>query len=309
VGGIIAVSVLLTSKDEVTVVLPALNEENAVGHVVEELKAEGYRNILVVDGYSKDKTAPIAREMGATVIYQHGKGKAGAVRTALYMVNTPFMLVMDADYTYDPKDIAQMLNHISEVDEVIGMRKDKRNIPFAHRVGNRIISFAFGLLMGQKISDPCSGMYMLNTEKARGLELTSGGFDIEVEMAAQALSSGRVVEVPISYRERVGERKLSTWRAGFAILLTVLRMAWLYNPVFLFSSITALFTVPGAAVLLWQLFKIILHGVESWSLGWSWLGLVLLVIGVQGFTTSAISLLLKRMERRIIRATTGRREG
>ena len=287
------------SKDEVTVVLPALNEETSIGHVIEELKAKGYSNILVVDGYSKDKTVPIAREMGATIAYQNGKGKAGAVRTAVCMVKTPYMLVMDADYTYDPKDIEQMSSNFSECAEVIGLRVDTRNIPFIHRIGNRLISFAFNLFMGQRLSDPCSGMYLLMTDKARNLELTSEGFDIEVEMAAQISSSSRIVEVPITYRKRIVKRKLSTWRAGFFIISTVTRMAWLYNPVFLVSSITALFTVPGAAILLWQISSVYLYGSKAWSIGWPWLGLILLVIGGQGFTISSLSLLLKRSERRI----------
>lgn len=70
-------------KDQVTVVLPVLNEEKAIGEVITEVKSAGYRNILVLDGYSKDETASIAGSMGVTVIFQHGAGKAGAVKTAI----------------------------------------------------------------------------------------------------------------------------------------------------------------------------------------------------------------------------------
>ncbi|MEM3713494.1 MAG: glycosyltransferase [Nitrososphaeria archaeon] len=70
-------------KDQVTIILPTLNEEKAIGQIIEEIKQQGYTNILVVDGYSKDKTVEIAKQKGATVIYQHGKGKAGAIKTAI----------------------------------------------------------------------------------------------------------------------------------------------------------------------------------------------------------------------------------
>jgi len=286
---------------DVTVVLPTLNEEEAIGKVIDELWGEGYNNILVVDGGSSDGTVRIAEEKGVKVIPQCGRGKAGAIRTAIEYVNTPYMLVMDADYTYDPRDIKGLLALAHEFDEVIGLRMDRENIPWVHRIGNRILSFTLSLLMGQRIHDPCSGMYLLKTERARSLELTSGGFDIEAEIAAQMCTFGRVAEVPIRYRKRLGNKKLN-WKDGFKILATIIRAAWLYNPLFIFSVIAALLAVPGASVLLWQLTLRYLYGSGAWSVGWVWLGLTLLIIGIQGFTVATITLLLKRMERRIINA-------
>ncbi|MCX8169448.1 MAG: glycosyltransferase, partial [Candidatus Methanomethylicia archaeon] len=89
----------MISKDDVTIVIPTLNEEKAIGIVLDELLNLGYRNIIVVDGYSKDNTVKIAFEKGVKVIYQHGHGKTGAIQTALEHVNTSYMLVMDGDYT------------------------------------------------------------------------------------------------------------------------------------------------------------------------------------------------------------------
>ena len=220
---------------DVTVVLPTLNEEEAIGRVIDELWGEGYSNILVVGGGSSDGTVRIAEERGVKVIPQCGRGKAGAVRTAIGYVDTPYMLVMDADYTYDPRDIKGLLALAHEFDEVIGLRMDRENIPWVHRIGNRILSFTLSLLMGQRIHDPCSGMYLLKTESARSLELTSGGFDVEAEIAAQMCTFGRVAEVPIRYRKRLGNKKLN-WKDGFKILATIIRAAWLYNSLFIFSS-------------------------------------------------------------------------
>jgi len=287
------------SKEDITVVLPTLNEEKAIGKVIDELLSEGYTKILVVDGYSTDRTVEIARSKGVEVVYQKGKGKAGAIRTAIEIVETPYMLVMDADYTYDPKDIERLLRY-PEYDEVIGLRKDRRNIPLLHRIGNKIISSVLSLLIGQRVSDPCSGMYLIKTESARKLEILSEGFDIEAEIVGEMLIHGKVTEVPISYRRREGEKKLRSWRDGMRILLTVFKVAWLYNPVFLLSAIGSILTVPGIVILFWQLYIRYMYGAERWSFGWAWLGLILLVIGLHAFTVATISLLLKRLERRIL---------
>jgi len=288
------------STDMVTVVIPTLNEEEAIGRVLDELIAEGYRNILVVDGYSTDRTVDIAKSKGVSVVYQGGVGKAGAVATAIESVSTPYMLVMDGDYTYDPRDIRRLLEYAGEYDEVIGCRIDRGNIPLMHRFGNKIISLAFSLMLGRRVRDPCSGMYLLRTDFARRLELTSSGFDVEVEIAGQVAALGRIIEVPVRYRRRMGRGKLKAWRDGFKIILSAAKVMWLYNPVFVISALAALLTVPGAVILLEQLTLRYLYG--AWSLGWSWLGLVLFVAGLQGVAVAATSLMLKRMERRIMQA-------
>ena len=285
-------------KDKVTVVLPTLNEEEAIGKVIDELVSEGYSNILVVDGYSSDKTVEIAKAKGVKVIYQKGKGKAGAIKTAIEAVKTPYMLVMDADYTYDPRDIAKLLKY-PDYDEVIGMRKDRENIPLLHRIGNKLISTTLSLLLGKRISDPCSGMYLLKTDSAKMLEILSEGFDVEAEIVGIMLTYGKVTEVPISYRKRRGQKKLRSWRDGLRIMLTVFKVAWLYNPFFFLAAIGSLLTIPGLLIVFWQLYVRYAYGASKWSFGWSWLGLILLVIGLQAFTLATIMVIVKRLERKI----------
>ncbi|MEM4577192.1 MAG: glycosyltransferase [Candidatus Nezhaarchaeales archaeon] len=286
------------SKDLVTVVIPTFNEEEGIGSVIDELRAEGYRNILVVDGYSTDRTVEVARSKGVEVVYQSGFGKAGAVATAIGLVSTPYVVFMDGDGTYDPKDIEALLRHAGGYDEVIGLRSQRENIPLLHRFGNRVISSVFSLMLGRRVRDPCSGMYLLRSDFARRLEISSSGFDVEVEIAAQAASFGRIFEVPVRYRRRLGRGKLRACRDGFRILASTVKMMWLYNPVFLASLIVALLAFPGAAILLEQLVTRYLYG--SWSLGWSWVGLVLFVAGLQGLAVAAISVMLRGMERRLI---------
>jgi len=119
--------------------VPVLNEEGAIGMVLDELFRNGYRHILVVDGYSKEKTVQIAESKGVNVAKQHGMGKTGAIKTAIDLVPTPYMLVMDGDYTYAAADIEKFLDHAHNYDQIVGVRS-RENINRLHRIGNAIIS-------------------------------------------------------------------------------------------------------------------------------------------------------------------------
>lgn len=286
------------SPEDVSVVIPVLNEAEALGEVIDELRQEGFNNIIVIDGYSTDGTSDIAKRKGVKVIFQHGIGKAGAIKTAIDYVKTPYMLIMDGDCTYDPKDIKRMLLHAAKYDEVIGVR-DSKNISWLHLIGNKILNFSFNFLLGAHLHDVCSGMYLVKTDALREVELKSSGFSVEVEIAAYMASFKKTSEVPISYRRRKGQRKLKSFSDGFKILRTIFWLARSYNPVFLLSSIASLLAIPGIALTIWQLYIRYLYGAEAWSMGVAWLGLFLLVIGLQGFTVATIALMLKRMEKRL----------
>jgi glycosyltransferase involved in cell wall biosynthesis len=290
-------------KDDVTVLIPTLNEEEAIEKVIREVRECGFKNILVVDGYSEDRTVEIAKSMGVRVVYQEGHGKSMAIKTGIEIAQTPYILIMDGDGTYDPRDIELMLEKAVEknYDEVIGYRVNRENIPLLHRLGNRVLSTVISLLMGQRVKDPCSGMYLLRTDFAKRLEITATGFDVEAEIVCQSIAIGRVAEVPVRYRKRIGKPKLNTWSDGLRIVLTALKISWLYNPVLTFSSMGSILGLGGLAILLWQLYMRYIFGEKAWSVGWTWLGLVLLIVGIQSFTIAIISLMLKRLERRIMR--------
>ncbi len=82
-------SYLSAADKSITVVIPTLNEEEAIGKVLDELQSLGFNNIMIVDGYSTDRTVEIAKQFGVQTIRQHGKGKTGALKTAIEHVETP----------------------------------------------------------------------------------------------------------------------------------------------------------------------------------------------------------------------------
>jgi len=286
------------TKQNVTVVLPVLNEEAGIGPVIDEVESHGYNNILVVDGYSTDQTVKVAESKGVRVVLQHGRGKTGAVKTAIENVATPYMLIMDGDFTYDAAAIERFLDHAERYEQIIGARS-RENIPRLHRIGNRAITRLFNTMFDTSTSDVCSGMYLLRTDSARELELHTGGFAAEVEIIAQMSMRGDVTEVPINYRARMGRPKLSTWRHGSQIMYTILNLARIYNPVFLFSFLASLAIVPGIAILAWVFAMWLTYGIFEG--GWALLGSVLILGAGQAFIVGTLSLVIKRGEIRIIK--------
>jgi dolichol-phosphate hexosyltransferase len=287
------------TPDQVTIVIPTLNEREAIAKVLDDLKNEGFEKILVVDGYSNDGTREIAESKGAVVIQQHGAGKAGALATAFDIIATPYLVVMDGDSTYKAADVHRLLSQADEYDEVIGARtRGRQNIPVFNRLGNYLISKMFKLLFGKPITDVLSGMYLLRTGKIREIEITSTSFDVEVEIAGSIASTGTITQVPISYGERLGTQKLRS-TDGLRIISTLFWMAYYYNPLLLFGALVSLAAIPAAGILAWTLYQKL--ALDVWHSGFALLGVMLLLIAAQGVAVSLGSLLTKRSENRIMR--------
>ncbi len=222
---------LIDKGKDITVIIPTKNEERAIGKVIDELKTLGLDNILVVDGYSTDNTVEVAKSKGVDVIYQLGKGKTGAIQTAIDNVKTPYIMIIDGDYTYDPTNIDELLVYAHSHAQVIGVRvpTSDKSMTRLHKFGNKVLTGVFNLLMGTNISDLCSGLYILRTDIAKRLEFVGSGFDVEAEIASQIAAYDKIGEAPIKYRARIGKEKLSTWRHGFSILASIIKFGLRYR--------------------------------------------------------------------------------
>ena len=288
-------------KDKLTIVIPTLNEEEAIGKVLDELFQLGYKKeqIIIVDGYSKDKTVEIAKEKGVKIIYQDGKGKADAIKTAVEHINTEYMLVMDGDYTYDPKYIEKMLKYINDYDQIIGARTiNRNNISIINRFGNWVITKAFNILFGIRLKDVCSGMYLIKTDIAKEIKYESSGFSLEVEIAAHTASmTGKIKDIDINYRKRIGRQKLSRTH-GIKILFDAVLLAWKYNPAFFIFGIASLLIIPAAIIAGWVAYEYIFLGIKHYI--WAVAALSIGSIGVTAALLAIMTIYLKRLEKRII---------
>ena len=149
------------NKDEVCILIPTLNEAPTIGNVVREFKALGYNHILVIDGKSTDNTVKFAREAGANVRTQSGKGKGNAIIEAFEVIEQPYILMLDGDGTYSSKDAEKMLTPLFlGFDQVIGDRlinAEEGSFSRLNLFGNHMLNLLFKVAHSRDLHDILSG--------------------------------------------------------------------------------------------------------------------------------------------------------
>jgi len=220
------------SYSPLAVVLAAYNEEEGIAPTICELKEVlNEPHLVVVDGKSSDRTLELAKDLGAEVLIQRGKGKGNAISQGIDHLNgdTSYIVFTDADYTYPAKHIKEMINVLDlnpHVGMVLGDRFSKNYEHESDRnqfyIGNRILGFVQRVFNGIKLNDPYTGLRLIRFELVKGWKPRSHGFDIEAELNHHIDRFGyKIVELPIKYRKRLGKKKLG-FRHGLKILRRII---------------------------------------------------------------------------------------
>lgn len=203
----------------IQIMIAALNEELGIGHTINELHENlGNQQILLIDGNSYDRTVEIAKDSGAQILYQTGKGKGDALFQGIKHTgfSANYFVIIDADFTYPARYIPTMVNILNKnpnVGMVCGNRfndnLDKKTLHGPFYYGNKFLSLAHSFLNGIYLHDPLTGLRVIRAEILRDWTLKSKGFDIEVELNHLVKRKGySTIEIPITYRPRLGEKKL-----------------------------------------------------------------------------------------------------
>ena len=217
---------------KLSVLMPVFNElatvEAVVGGV---LQVPLHLEVIVVDDASTDGTAAVLdrleRTSGSNVkVFRHdrNRGKGAAVRTALNAATGDVVVIQDADFEYDPNDLALLLTPIEngKADVVYGVRSLDKQKPIM-RFGNRFVTMAANVLYRQNLSDIETCYKMMKRAIAVELDLRSHRFDIEAEITAKVIRGGyQILELPIKYFPRYENKKLSPWD-GIPTLLALCR--------------------------------------------------------------------------------------
>jgi glycosyltransferase (TIGR04182 family) len=237
------------NREQVCVFIPTLNEAPTIGELIQEFHTAGYSHILVMDGRSADGTPSLAERGGAEVHTQNSRGKGNAIIEALPLITLPYVLMVDGDGTYSAQDADRMVEPLFlGYQHVIGERMGEGSFSRMNRMGNWLINVLFKMAHGKYLSDILSGYRAFTLESVRQMHLREGGFEIETEMAVQAMKNNqKITVVPVQYGLRKGtETKLKPFQDGFRIIRAIYRLARVNNPLFYFGLIGILLFAGGA---------------------------------------------------------------
>tara|TARA_B100001750_G_scaffold247885_1_gene275434 strand:- start:2525 stop:3268 length:744 start_codon:yes stop_codon:yes gene_type:complete len=233
---------------KLTILLPARNEVNGLGVVVDMIPGEELRKLgwdyrlVLVDGYSTDGTVNLAKNLGITVYDQRGGlGKGMGLRQAFkhYLESGDDALVMlDPDGTYNPGDMPRLLSKMDqgEYDVVIGSRlrgrMDDGAMSRVNYLGNHILTWSAVALYRRFISDLCTGFWVFRREAIEAMQLNSISFEIEAEMYAACCHNKMYIgEAPIRYHNRIGTAKLGSIHDGIRIFRKLFVRRFFRRPV------------------------------------------------------------------------------
>jgi len=228
------------NKEKIAILIPCHNEEQGIAKVLDNipyhlLERNGFEaRVIVIDNNSSDQTAEVAASKGVHVVVEQAKGKGNAMRKGFASIesDTAYVIMLDGDNTYDPREMLRLIEPIENdfCDVVIGSRLGGKVTKNAFKAQNRFVNTLYTSLVrgfyGVNITDVLSGFFAWRGDVIIGMRehLQSGGFSIEMEMISKLVKLDYAIySVPITYNVREGETKIESLKDGLKILLTLSR--------------------------------------------------------------------------------------
>jgi glycosyltransferase involved in cell wall biosynthesis len=240
-----------------SIVIPAFNEEPAIGSLVAALRGgAAWHEIIVVDDGSSDATADRAREAGAVVVrHPYNKGNGAAVKTGIRRATGEYVLIIDADGQHRAADAARLVSRLGEYDLVIGARAAGTQATHARMLGNAVLNGLAGYLTGRKVPDLTSGFRGARRAHLREfLHLLPNGFSTPTTTTLAFIKAGYNVHFePIEAELRVGQSKIRLARDGTKFLLIVLKIVTLFSPLRVFLPISLAAFLVGSGYAAWTI--------------------------------------------------------
>jgi glycosyltransferase involved in cell wall biosynthesis len=251
----------LADPATVSIVIPAMNEEEAIGGVVARLRdAAVWREVLVIDDGSTDATAVRAEAAGARVVrHPYNKGNGAAVKSGIRSATGEYILIIDADGQHPVTAALQLVARLGEYDLVVGARDGMTQATAARRGGNALLNWIASYLTGRHIPDLTCGFRAARTSCLREfLHLLPNGFSTPTTTTLAFIKAGyNVTFEPIEARRRVGLSKIRFTRDGARFFLILLKIVTLFSPLRIFLPISAVTFATGAVYGCWNAF---VHG-------------------------------------------------
>lgn len=235
--------------------VPAFNEEHAIGALVASLRAAAaWHEVLVIDDGSTDATAERAQAAGATIVrHPYNKGNGAAIKSGVRRATGDHILIIDGDGQHQPADAARLVGWLGEYDLVVGARSARTQANQARLVGNRALNWLASRLTGRDVPDLTSGFRAARRQCLREfLHLLPNGFSTPTTTTLAFLKAGYNVRFePVDAAPRAGASKIRLLRDGAKFFVIVLKIVTIFSPMRVFAPISALAFALGAGYGLW----------------------------------------------------------
>ena len=249
----------MADPSAVSIIVPALNEEHAIGTVIEELRAAAaWHEIIVVDDGSIDATAERATQSGARVVrHPYNKGNGASVKSGIRNATGEYILIIDGDGQHKPQDAVRLVSRLGLYDLVIGARSAGTQATSTRRYGNSLLNWLAGYLTDRDIPDLTSGFRAARREHLREfIHLLPNGFSTPTTTTLAFIKAGyNVAFEPVQARQRAGQSKIHLARDGTKFLMIILRIVTIFSPLRIFLPISLAAFIVGAGYAGWTIYS------------------------------------------------------
>lgn len=240
----------MISDDQLTIVIPAYNEEANIRSVVSRVKAmKPACEVIVVDDGSLDRTSLEAEAAGARVIrHPYNKGNGASVKTGIRAARGEYVLLLDADGQHAPEDLDRLLEHLGPYDLVVGARTRDSDSARSRDLGNWVFRTLASYLVEMKVPDPTSGFRCFKRDKVMDfIHLLPNQYSYPTTTTMSFIKAGyNVKHVPIkAHRRQGGKSHIRPVRDGVKFVTIILRMITLFNPIKIFMPLALIWFVLG----------------------------------------------------------------
>jgi glycosyltransferase involved in cell wall biosynthesis len=238
------------NKTSVSVIIPAFNEAETLGQVVQRITASypDFEIIVVNDG-STDETASVAKESGA-IVYSHpyNIGNGAAIKSGIRIASGEILVLMDGDGQHDPDEIRALLSHFPDYDMVVGARGKGYHSSPIRALGNKIYNWFASYVAKFQVTDLTSGFRAIKADIARNLlYLLPNTYSYPTTITLGVLRSGRgvkYVHIRAGVRTK-GKSKIKLFRDGVRFFMIIIKICALYSPLRIFLPVSAFLFLTG----------------------------------------------------------------
>ena len=236
----------MAKKEKISIIMPAYNEADAIGEVLDKLVPMANENgweVIVVDDGSSDNTGDIAGTHGAKVLtHLSNRGYGASLSTGIRTTDADIVVFIDSDGQQDQNDIPRLLEHIGQYDMVAGARTKDSHIDLHRRPGKKILKWFANYLAKEKIPDINSGFRAFKrVVLLRYLHLMPKGFSFSTTSTFAMLKGDHQIKwIPIRTTRRIGTSTVKQLKHGPETMMLMLRLTVLFDPLRVFLPVSGI---------------------------------------------------------------------